>query len=91
MAKCKHGSYDRDGFYCEKNMYKHCVYFLRGCVIPKGKNPKAKIKPKLKRVKAWAWKSESGKWLATEWDSNDRIPCTILIYEKYLKGKGRKK
>jgi len=55
-----------------------------------------KAKPKLRRVKAWAWiRERDGKvWDAcvVKWSkSQNLVPCTILIDAKYLKGKEQKK
>lgn len=81
MKKCKYDYlYPRcngfDGRKCPPGM-------LQGCVYP------SKPRPKMKRIKAWAWKSKGVYgWCATELKPPlhlDGSPCTILIDRKYLK------
>ena len=97
MAKCK-------GWYkFNKGIYDYCVTQPRtgNCFYYKVTDDKCNIikpKPKLKRVKAWVAINRDGDmysvWLPIhkgEMHKDIYKPCTILIDEKYLKGKGGKK
>lgn len=83
--KCKYGP-----TYSDKCGYHNCpsgrVHNNDWCDIRPEKNPK----PKMVRVKAWAFKADGTGYDASGWHCvpeqyDGTVPCTILIDKKYLK------